>query len=257
MKNKLIKYFGKIPFVFSMIIFSIGCEEIKKDSEVSEYISLESNWKFTIGDNNKWAEPDYNDNEWVKIKVPSSWEDEGFHGYNGYAWYRTEFTLPSDYDGRSLYLHLGFIDDVDETYFNGHLIGFTGSFPPDYETAYNAYRKYSVPQSILESKGRNIIAVRVYDAQLSGGILSGNIGIYVNYDEIKPDLDLIGKWKFSTGDSLKWKSKDYNDVSGKTRDTEIMMNLHGTEKNSLFPIISKTKVPCYCLVKLMTLMKRI
>jgi hypothetical protein len=212
MNTLLIDSFGKILLIFSLVLISAGCIEIKNEDEPDNYISLEDKWKFTIGDNKKWAEPGYNDDDWVKIKVPSAWEDEGFHGYNGYAWYRTGFTLPSDYDGRSLSLHLGYIDDADETYLNGHLIGFTGSFPPNYQTAYNAYRKYPIPPSFL-NKGRNIIAVRVYDAQLSGGILSGNIGIYINYDEIRPDFDLVGKWKFRTGDSLEWKNKNYSDES--------------------------------------------
>jgi hypothetical protein len=211
MKTLLGKYLWKLPFVFLLVVFAAGCVETKKEIESSKYIALEGEWKFKIGDNRQWTEPNYDDDGWVKIKVPSAWEDQGFHGYNGYAWYRTEFMLPMDYDGQSLYLHLGYIDDVDETYLNGHLIGITGSLPPDYETAYNAYRKYPVPKNILNYNGKNIIAVKVYDSQLSGGILSGNIGVYINYDEISPDFDLVGKWKFRTGDSLEWKIKEFND----------------------------------------------
>jgi len=109
-------------------------------------LSLRGMWKFTIGDNREWAKPDYDDGDWESIYAPSAWENEGFHGYNGHAWYRRSFDGTELDKGSKLYIHLGYIDDVDEVYINGHLIGSSGSFPPRFNTAYNAYRKYqSVP----------------------------------------------------------------------------------------------------------------
>jgi hypothetical protein len=214
MKNTAVN--GKYSFSFCIIIALVlvaGCEISYKPSkgEFEEYVSLEGDWKFSIGDDLSWAELNYNDKDWTEIKVPSSWEEEGFHGYNGYAWYRKNFKLPYDYDGSNLYLHLGYIDDVDEVYINGKLIGSSGSFPPDYNSAYNAYRKYPIPGNVLKKGGRNILAVRVFDSQLAGGITSGNIGIFINTNEIKPDIDLIGKWKFNIGDNPKWKENNFND----------------------------------------------
>ncbi len=202
----------RIPVLIILITFT-GCEISynSSDYQIEEYVSLNGEWKFSIGDDSTWAEPDLDDADWNEIYVPSTWEDEGFHGYNGYAWYRTEFEIPDDYDGRSLYLHLGYIDDVDEVFINGNLVGRSGSFPPDYNTAYNAYRKYSVPGNILNKNDKNIIAVRVYDSQLGGGIVSGDIGIYINPSEINPDINLIGEWKFTPGDDLNWKEKEFND----------------------------------------------
>lgn len=197
-----------------ILINFTGCEishKPQKEYLFEEVISLEGHWKFSIGDNMKWADPDFNDIDWVKIKVPSPWEDEGFHGYNGYAWYRKEFILPDDFEGASLLLHLGYVDDVDETYINGILVGRSGTFPPDYHSAYNAFRKYIVPGNIL-NYGENLIAVRVFDSQLAGGITSGNIALHINKNEIRPDLNLMGEWKFNTGDNNKWKDKDFNDT---------------------------------------------
>src|SRR5688572_26232594 len=94
-------------------------------------LDLEGRWKFTIGDNRKWASPNYPDNDWESIDVPSTWEDEGFNGYNGYAWYRTSFDgadLKSK-GGIPFNLFMGYIDDVDEVFLNGHKIGASGSFP--------------------------------------------------------------------------------------------------------------------------------
>jgi len=160
-------------------------------------LNLTGTWKFSIGDHRRWAEPGYDDNEWENIYVPSKWEDEGFHGYDGYAWYRKSFSgsqLTNRDWGYSLFL--GYIDDVDEVYFNGHLIGYSGAFPPNYVTAYYAKRLYHIPREFINFDGKNVIAVRVYDSQIEGGIVKGDVGIYVNKQEKDLTINLRGMWDF-------------------------------------------------------------
>ena len=115
------------------------------------YIDLEGNWRFSIGDDTTWASPDYSDNNWEKIKVPGMWEDQGFHGYNGYAWYRKTFEIPENLVEENFILNAGFIDDVDETFVNGKLVGMSGAFPPQFVTSYAAHREYSIPKGLLKS----------------------------------------------------------------------------------------------------------
>ena len=179
-------------------------------------IDLSGQWKFSIGDDIQWSKVDYDDSGWEMIKVPSSWENQGFHGYNGYAWYRKSFLFPQGVSNSNIYLHLGYVDDVNEIYFNGQLIGVSGGFPPYYQTAYNAYRKYFVPSELINKTGENIIAVRVFDAELDGGIISGDIGFYKTKEEICPDINLTGLWKFATGDNPEWKEKDFDQSNWST-----------------------------------------
>jgi sialate O-acetylesterase len=168
-------------------------------------LDLRGEWKFQTGDKMEWADPRLNDQKWETIFVPSAWEDEGFPGYDGYAWYRKSFTLPQTAADGTVYLHLGYVDDVCEVFLNGTMIGFSGSFPPDYETAYDTYQQYCLPIGILKKTGTNVIAVRVYDSQLSGGILRGKIGLYQSKKALKPDVPLPGIWEFRTGDNTAWK----------------------------------------------------
>jgi beta-galactosidase/beta-glucuronidase len=182
------------------------------------YINLEGNWRFSIGDDTAWASPDFSDNNWEKIKVPSAWENQGFHGYNGYAWYRKTFEIPKELIGSNFILNAGFIDDADQTYINGKVVGMSGSFPPWFMTAYDAHREYYIPKEILK-EGKNTIAIRVYDAELEGGIKGEAIGLSPARSDVHSitDLDLeinlSGMWKFKTGDSIKWKDTDFDDVS--------------------------------------------
>ncbi len=204
MKNQ-IKYLIIISLLFLSSTRPLFGEELNR------LINFEGNWKFTIGDDAEYANPKYDDSNWDQVYVPSSWEDQGFHGYNGYAWYRHKFKLPSNFNSKTAILVLGFIDDVDEVYLNGKLVGFTGSFPPDYETAYNAFRKYPIPVDELNLTGDNYLAVRVYDSQLAGGILNGDIGIYVPNQIYNLQLNLAGRWKFNTGDDAGWKEISFDD----------------------------------------------
>lgn len=160
-------------------------------------VDLNGLWEFSIGDKLKWADPDYDDSNWEQIDVPSAWENQGFYGYDGFAWYRTNFSCPSKLKGQSTYLKLGNIDDVDEVFINGKLIGRSGSFPPHFSTAYTSKRVYNIPAGYLRDK--NTIAIRVYDDLGEGGIIRGDISLVVDRDAIPLDVDLQGKWKFKTG----------------------------------------------------------
>ena len=163
-------------------------------------LDLSGRWKFSLGDNPKWKDENFDDRNWESVYVPSSWENQGFHGYDGYAWYRKSFKLIRENENKDIYLVLGYIDDVDQTFINGNLIGVSGGFPNNYRTAYNAYRKYFIPKEFLSDNGENIIAVRIYDDELEGGIMSGKIGIYTNEGGFEPDVNLSGIWDFKTGD---------------------------------------------------------
>jgi len=172
---------------------------------------LKGYWKFEIGDDKKWADPKYDDDSWEEIYVPATWEDEGFPGFDGYAWYRKEFTLNQEDTGNNYYLFLGVIDDVDEAYINGHFIGFLGSYPPDFQTAAAIQRQYLVPREYLNFNGKNVIAVKVYDEFQEGGIKRGKVGLYEFISELRPAQNLSGLWMFKLGDDSDWKEPDLDD----------------------------------------------
>lgn len=213
-RNKILSVF--LLLTLTSVNLLLGCVEKTNKTESPKnqnekiLIELKGKWKLSLGDSPEWSKVDFKDDNWELVDVPSSWENQGFHGYDGFAWYRKEFIVNDDLSKENLYLILGFVDDVDQTYLNGKLIGLSGGFPPNYNTAYNAYRRYKIPDELLK-KGKNIIAVRVYDKELEGGIISGEPGIYSILNEVKPDLSLEGIWKFKIGDDKVRAEKDYDD----------------------------------------------
>lgn len=208
-----VKKYSKYLVLSLIILVSTNFKISAQDKKLTKIISLHGLWSFSVGEREEWKQRSYNDTDWEKIRVPSSWEDQGFHGYNGYGTYRKKVFISSENEGQMLYLMLGYIDDVDEVYFNGTKIGSTGTFPPHYRTAYNADRKYYIPEELIKYDGRNLITVKVYDAEQAGGIVSGNIGIYSSSYGLKPEINLQGSWKFKLGDNFERKRPDYNDVN--------------------------------------------
>jgi sialate O-acetylesterase len=186
-------------------------EDERLERRTSRIIDLRGMWKFSIGDEEIWKFVDFDDSDWEDMFVPSSWEDEGYPGYVGYAWYRKKFILKGEHKDKNLYLDMGIIDDVDEVYVNGNFVGFSGSFPPNYFTAYHLIRKYNVPEKYWNFEGENVIAVRVFNAELSGGILRGQIGVYELDYKIELEISLKGIWKFMPGDDPERNTADFDD----------------------------------------------
>ncbi len=218
----------RIAAIMSLIFVSFAGA-----SDWKSVLDLRGKWKFELGDDRKRAAASFDDSKWEEIFVPSAWEDEGYPGYDGYAWYRKHFRLPAGAEKKPLYLRLGCIDDVSEVFLNGQLVGITGSFPPDYMSAYNTEVVLSIPQNALNASGDNVIAVRVYDDQLAGGIVSGRIGLFESKELLSPDVSLAGQWRFKKGDAEKnmdpgvddknwdeifvpayWESQGYADYDG-------------------------------------------
>ncbi len=181
---------------FILLIVLILPFAVKAQDKV---INLRGDWKFSIGDRASWASKDYNDSNWETVKAPDYWEDQGFYGYDGFAWYRKSFDGRNLSDKENYYLYLGYIDDADEVYINGHLVGYSGNFPPNFRTAYQAERKYHIPPEYINYNGENKIAVRVFDVTREGGIIRGSLGIY-RWSRTSPFIvDLQGIWDFKLG----------------------------------------------------------
>ena len=133
------------------------------------------NWKFHTGDDPAWADPKFDDSGWGEIATGTVWEKQGYDKYDGYAWYRASAVIRSTLKKKALkqggfVLNLGKADDADITYFNGEVIGKTGTFPPNYTGAYDVERAYTVPVSKVSWDKPNMIAVRVFDNAGDGGL---------------------------------------------------------------------------------------
>lgn len=175
-----------------MIITLFACSDKEKSHEVLE---LSNSWKFNAGDNLDYAKPDFDDTYWKNIDVNNRWEDQGYKKLDGFAWYRITVAIPSSLKKNSelkdsLIFNFGKINDFDQFFFNGELIGenahnvkrgtkVTDSYKDLDQSLWYADRRYSLPSddSLIKWDGENVIAIRVFDLGASGGLYSGDVNI--------------------------------------------------------------------------------
>jgi len=109
--------------------------------------SLNGDWRFSLAPRPEaipadFAEPGFDDQAWATLPVPSNWT---MHGYdrphytnvqmpfdcappnvpddNPTGLYRTSFSLPGDWDGRRVVLHIGAAESVLYVWLNGAPVG--------------------------------------------------------------------------------------------------------------------------------------
>lgn len=130
-------------------------------------MTISGEWSFKQGDASEWSDPLTDDAAWTKIQVPSRWDS----AYDGYGWYRYHVVIPENWKGESsgFIFDIGKIDDSDEFYFNGRLLGRS--------TGWETWRKYAIPKGIIKFGEDNVIAIRVNDTGGDGGIWEGPIKI--------------------------------------------------------------------------------
>ncbi|HRV89634.1 MAG TPA: acetylxylan esterase [Prolixibacteraceae bacterium] len=146
-------------------------------------LNVTEQWAFATGDDTLWAQPSFDDAAWARISVTKTWEEQGFPGYDGFGWYRQTIDIPVSYsqpvaDNGGLVISYANADDADELWFNGTLIGSTGSLPPDYVSKYGVKRRYVVPAELVKPGEKNLVAIRVFDGGGGGGVVSEALSIH-------------------------------------------------------------------------------
>lgn len=93
-----------------------------------------------------------------------------FTKMDGEAVFRKTIEAPDAMVGKDLLIRLSAIDDFDQVYINGTMIGFT-----DDQTSENwsFKRTYTIPSHLVKA-GKNVIAIRVFDWYGGGGFFGTN-----------------------------------------------------------------------------------
>lgn len=180
----------------------------------AQSINLPKECKFNFGDNPEWANYGFIDNHWPTQQLAKSFIKD-----SSYAWYRIKIYIPSAMkttSGKGLKLKLGKIDDVDQTFFNGNLVGETGSFPPKFTTQWEKQRVYTIPENIVNWDKENVLAVRIYNLIGGMGMWEGPYSIepigWIDEVNISQTITETSKNSFST--KIIFTNKSNNAFSG-------------------------------------------
>lgn len=84
-------------------------------------------WRFNLGDVENAYSVDFNDSEWAVVATPHSVElipaeASGCRNYQGVAWYRKHFVIPSDMKNKQVYIYFEGVMGKQDIYLNGELV---------------------------------------------------------------------------------------------------------------------------------------
>ncbi|MEP6847674.1 MAG: glycoside hydrolase family 2, partial [Acidobacteriota bacterium] len=136
---------------------------------------LDGSWRFSTGDDPHWADANTDDSSWETIDMtaaPGSHDGDvglpdyvdglkahGHPGYNGYGWYRREVTVPA---GPASWDILGptLVEDGYEIYWNGKLLGGSGTLGPDPRVVGTRPLRFELPPDAAGTRG--VLAIRIF-----------------------------------------------------------------------------------------------
>lgn len=149
------------------------------------------------------ADPRLDDRDWPTLNAPQVWEAQGLPGLDGRVWLRRHITLTAAEAAGAATLHLGLVDDCDESFVNGQPVGKT--------CGWDSPRAYTLPAGLLR-EGDNLIAVRVTDTGGDGGLHGSAANLRL--DTVAGGQSLAGRWQARVESLLSIQEPGPNDLPG-------------------------------------------
>ncbi|NBC83133.1 MAG: DUF4981 domain-containing protein [Bacteroidetes bacterium] len=176
-ENALIFEINKVEAHSYFISYALEDAAIEDELNTTYYRSLNGNWMFKFSENPTDRERDffkekYNTSKWDKIPVPSNWQMQGYgypiytnieypfpknapyipHDQNSVGQYKTEFTIPSSWSDKEIFIHFGAVRSAFYIWINGSQVGYSqGSKLP---------AEFNITDYVR--KGKNQLSVEVY-----------------------------------------------------------------------------------------------
>ena len=160
-------------------------DKLQKQSEIKAKKWMDTVANFDPGILGKWYLPETAVTDWKEMKEPGYWESSGYPNLDGIVWYRKEIDVSDEEAKKGALISLGPIDDNDETYINGQLVGKTNQ--------YDKPRFYFIEPGILKP-GKNIICIKIVDTGGGGGFWGKDNEMFLETGTSRKNLS--GKWLF-------------------------------------------------------------
>ncbi len=145
-----------------------------RDELQAQQVELhQDEWQFQpdpkqLGLHQNWHAIELDDSKWHSIRVDRHWEGQGFAELNGWAWYRRNVRVDTNWNAESTYLNFTGIDDYADIYINGEKMASVGNIERK-ETAFETRMSIDISKHVEPGKPL-LIAVAVYDWFGAGGI---------------------------------------------------------------------------------------
>lgn len=190
------KRFALIFFLCFGYVALLSAQRVRRSFRQRKVL-FDTGWRFSLSDPAAAQQPEFDDKGWLVLDLPHDWSIEGAtalsnptKGAGGYfpsgtGWYRKTFTVPEYWKGKKAALYFEGVYMNAEVFINGTSLG---KHPYGYTSFYCDIAPY------LNSKGTNVLAVRVNNAeQINCRWYSGS-GIYRHVWLSITDSVHIGQW---------------------------------------------------------------
>ncbi len=162
--------------VATLIACSATPVQAQEAGTAAKKLNLNADWRFVREDIEGAEAPDFDASDWTTVSCPHTWNDidtfndfgtGGHQGetdlWQGAAWYRKEFSLPAELDGKQIYIEFEGVRQVADVYLNGQHLGQdkTGFIPFGFDLTPH-----------LNAGGKNVLAVRA-DNTVEGKMYDG------------------------------------------------------------------------------------
>jgi signal transduction histidine kinase/ActR/RegA family two-component response regulator len=136
-------------------------------------------WKTRGGDDPRWAAPAFDDSAWSSVPLPGTWEEHGYRGLDGMAWYRRAVVLDEEAQRAASRGQLGLLLGPSgyggyQIYAGGRLLGSSHGWPGG--LVFPQAEVFSVPRDAVGRGGRLHLALRarrvgwISDLRLTGPV---------------------------------------------------------------------------------------
>ncbi len=140
-----------------------------------------------------WTATGFDDAAWKSFDLPATFSGE-LGSFDGFAYFRVEIEVPASWEGKGATLELGPIDDRDDAWFDGVLVG------KEHEDGrWGTPRRYKLAPELVKA-GKRAVAVRVLDTAGIGGINGKKEQLKLTCDDAAlGSISLAGTWRYHMG----------------------------------------------------------
>ena len=169
---------GKLPASATGFPFETRAKALAGDEAASaRHVSLDGTWSFAFSPDadrlpTGFERPEYDVSAWKQIKVPADWQTQGFdqprynnitypfpanrplipHATNPVGSYRRDVTVPADWSGQDVILHIGAAGSAYYVWVNGEKVGYSedSKLPSEFDVT-----RWIRP-------GKNVVAIQIF-----------------------------------------------------------------------------------------------
>ena len=153
------------------------------DPQRQPVISLVGLWRFKPGDDQRFAEPAYDESGWALLRSDESWTRQGYETLTGFAWYRFRIVLPAGASHQSLLLPT--ILSGYQCFLDGKLVHTEGAVKKQGVTRYSMPSVIDLPSGEQTNAQTHVVALRVwFDPRLDRSSEGGPNGTSVQISSV-------------------------------------------------------------------------